>query len=105
MNIWAIDIDIPLKVLLLELVHQFGENTLMLINPEQHYQAAEIATFNDKRLSAYIYTFGQNRGYYGLDLKYPIVAHNIIGENENLSLNQTLDIITIHLFSENFRQH
>ena len=30
MNVWAINKDIPLKLLLLELVHRYGENTLAL---------------------------------------------------------------------------
>lgn len=99
MNVWAIDKDAPLKLLLLELVHRYGENTLVLINHDQHYQAIELAPLNDYSLSAYIYTFAQNRGRYGIDLRYPINAHNIIGENENLTLEQTIEIINIHLFS------
>ena len=99
MNVWAIDKAMPLKLLLLELVHRYGENTLALNNREQHYEAIEISTANDPQLSAYIFTFAQNPGRYGVDLKYPIAAHNIIGENENLSLDQVIDIIAIHLFS------
>lgn len=99
MNVWAIEKDTPLKLLLLELVHRYGENTLVLINPDQHYQAIELSTLNDSSLSAYIFTFAQNPGCYGIDLKYPIAANNIIGANENLTLNQVLEIIAIHLFS------
>jgi hypothetical protein len=99
MNVWAINKDMPLKLLLLELVHRYGENTLALNNQEQHFQAIELCTLNDSRLSAYIYTFGQSTGRYGIDLKYPISAHNIVGENENLVLDQIIEIISIHLFS------
>ena len=99
MNVWAIKKDSPLKLLLLELVHRYGENTLALNNQEQHYQAIEICTADDPHLAAYIYTFAQTAGRYGLDLKYPIAAHNIIGENENLSLDQVIDILATHLFS------
>ena len=99
MNVWAIDKDIPLKLLLLELVHCYGEDTLALNAQEQHYQAIEISVMDNPNLSAYIYTFGQNTGRYGIDLKYPISAHNIVGGNENLALDQTLEIIAIHLFS------
>ena len=99
MNVWAINKDNPLKLLLLELVHRYGENTLTLNNREQHYQAIEISTAHDPQLSAYIFTFAQNPGRYGIDLKYPIAAHHIIGENENLSLDQVIDIIDTHLFS------
>lgn len=99
MNVWAIDKDIPLKLLLLELVHRYGENTLALNTKEQHFQAVELCTLNDSSLSTYIFTFGQSPERYGIDLKYPISAHNIIGENENLTLEQIIEIISIHLLS------
>jgi hypothetical protein len=99
MNVWAINKDTPLKLLLLELVHRYGENTLALNNREQHFKAIELCMLNDPALSAYIYTFGQTSGRYGIDLRYPISAHNIVGENENLTLDQILEIISIHLFS------
>lgn len=98
MNVWAIDKDTPLKLLLLELVHRYGENALALNTKEQHYQAIELCTLNDASLSAYIYTFAQTPGRYGIDLKYPIPAHNIVGENEGLTLDQVIEIISTHLF-------
>jgi len=98
MNVWAIEKDTPLKLLLLELVHRYGENTLALNNREQHYKAIEICLLNDPSLSAYIYTFGQNSGRYGIDLKYPISTNNIVGENEDLALDQIIEIISTHLF-------
>ena len=99
MNVWAIDKDIPLKLLLLELVHRYGENTLALNNQEQHFQAIDLCTITEPDISAYIYTFGQSSGRYGIDLKYPISTHNIVGENENLTLDQIIEILSIHLFS------
>jgi hypothetical protein len=99
MNVWAIKKDIPLKLLLLELVYRYGENTLALKEQELHFQAIDLCTVNEPALSAYIYTFGQNAGCYGIDLRYPISAHNIVGENENLTLNQIIEIISTHLFS------
>ena len=99
MNVWAIDKDPPLKVLLLELVHRYGENALALSSQEPHFQAIDLRTRHNNGLSVYIYTFGQLPGRYGIDLRYPIAAHNSIGENENLVLDQILDAIAIHLFS------
>jgi hypothetical protein len=98
MNVWAINKDIPLKLLLLELVHRYGENTLALNNQEQHFQAIDLCMLNEPGISAYIYTFGQSSGRYGIDLKYPISAHNIVGENENLTLDQIVEILSTHLF-------
>ncbi|MFI3189325.1 MAG: hypothetical protein QX190_07115 [Methylococcales bacterium] len=99
MNVWAIDKDAPLKVLLIELVHRYGENAIMLNSAEQHKQAIEIFTPAHSKLRAYIYTFGQQTGRYGIDLKYPIAAHNIVGENEEQTLEQILSILESHLFS------
>lgn len=99
MNVWAIDKALPLKVLLLELVHRYGENTLALNTREQHFQAIELCRLDDFSLSAYIFTFGQLAERYGVDLRYPIATHNIVGENENLTLEQTIEIITIHLLA------
>jgi hypothetical protein len=98
MNVWAIKKDTPLKLLLLELVHRYGENTLALNTREQHYQAIDVCTINEPTLSADIYTFGQSAGRYGIDLRYPISAHNIVGENEDLTLDQIIEIISTHLF-------
>ncbi len=98
MNVWAIDKDTPLKVLLIELVHRYGENAILLNSAEQHQQAIEIFTPNHPTLRAYIYTFGQQAGRYGIDLKYPIATHNIVGENEEQSLTQVLSILESHLF-------
>ncbi len=98
MNVWAINKDLPLKLLLLELVHRYGENTLALNTREQHHQAIDICMLDDPSLSAYVYTFGQSTGRYGIDLRYPISAHNIVGENENLTLDQIIEIISTHLF-------
>ena len=99
MNVWAINKDMPLKLLLPELVHRYGENILALNTREQHYQAIDLCLLNDPALSAYIYTFGQSAGLYGIDLRYPISAHNIVGENENLTLDQIIEILSTHLFS------
>lgn len=97
MNVWAIDKDQRLKVLLIELVHRYGENAIFLNNAEQHKQAIEIFTPEQPKLRAYIYTFGQQNGCYGIDLKYPIATHNIIGEHEELHLEQILSILESHL--------
>ena len=99
MNVWSINKDAPLKVLLIELVHRYGENAILLDSKEQHRQAIEIFTSEQPKLRAYIYTFGQQLGRYGIDLKYPIATHNIVGEHEEQSLAQILSILEAHLFS------
>lgn len=97
MNVWAINKNIALKVLLIELVHRYGEHTILLSDTEQHVQAIEIFTSEQPKLRAYIYTFGQQAGCYGIDLRYPITAHNIVGEHEEQCLEQILSILESHL--------
>ena len=98
MNIWVLKKDIPLKLLLLELVQRYGENVLALNYSEQNFQAIDIHLPDEPKLSAYVYTFGQTQGLYGIDLRYPIATNNIVGESENLNLEQAIGIIATHLF-------
>ena len=98
MNIWALKKDIPLKLLLLELVQRYGENVLALNDSEQNFQAIDIHLPDEPKLSAYVYTFGQTHGLYGIDLRFPITTNNIVGESENLNLEQAIGIIATHLF-------
>ena len=99
LNVWAIDKEPSLKVLLIELVHRYGENAILLDESVSHFQAIEIFPQDNPKLRAYIYTFGQRAERYGIDLKYPIATNNIIGENEEQSLAQVLSILEAHLFS------
>ena len=98
MNIWVLKKDIPLKLLLLELVQRYGENVLALNDSEQNFQAIDIHLPDEPKLSAYVYTFGQTQGLYGIDLRYHIATNNIVGESENLNLEQAIGIIATHLF-------
>lgn len=99
MNVWAIKKDPLLKLLLLELVHRYGENKLFLNTRENNFKAIELHTEQDSKLAVYVFTFAQNKNCFGIDLRFPIVDHNIIGENENLTLEQIMSIIDTHLFS------
>ncbi|MCX7084413.1 MAG: hypothetical protein NTY69_02640 [Methylococcales bacterium] len=98
MNIWALKKDIPLRALLLELQQRYSEINWELNSQEQNAQAIELFLPEAPTLSAYVYTFGQNPNSYGIDLRYPIPAHNSVGENENLNLDRAIEIIAIHLF-------
>jgi hypothetical protein len=66
---------------------------------KQRYQAIELCVVSGTAISAYIFTFGQNSGRYGIGLRYPISEHNIVGENENMNLNKIIEIRSTHLFS------
>lgn len=91
--------DPPLKVLLITWQHRFGENTLLVHLAEQHFQALELISVNDVNLRAYVYTFAQPPDCYGVDLKYPLAMHNIIGGHEQQTLEQVLAILQTHFLN------
>lgn len=96
MNVWAINKAVAIKIFLIELVHRYGENLFYLDEESQQYQAVELYLSTNPDISVYVYTFAQTLDKYAIDLKYPLPEHNIIGENENLSLEQLISIISIH---------
>lgn len=96
MNVWTIDKTLTIKHFLFELVHSYGENRFSFNEDIDQQQAIEIYLNDCPELAAYIYTFAQAHERYGVDLKYPLTVNNIIGENENLNLDQLISIITTH---------
>ncbi len=96
MNPWAVNKELRIKHFLLELVYRYGENTFLLKEHPEQFQAVEVYLSGQPNLSAYIYTFAQPPEKYAVDLKFPIAQYSIIGENENLSLEQLFTIFTIH---------
>ncbi|MGR9116728.1 MAG: hypothetical protein ACU85E_13255 [Gammaproteobacteria bacterium] len=96
MNVWAIDKELRIKHFLVELVHRYGEDTFSLLEHPEQFQAVEIYLGNRSDLSAYIYTFAQPFEKYAIDLMFPLPEHDIIGENENLNLEQLFSILGIH---------
>ena len=96
MNVWAINKELRIKHFLIELVHRYGENTFSLREHPDQLQAVEIYLSERSELSAYIYTFAQSFEKYAVDLLFPYTEHDIIGENENLNLEQLFSILNIH---------
>ncbi|MDO8828076.1 hypothetical protein [Methylophaga sp.] len=96
MNVWAINKAVAIKLFLIELVHRYGENMFYLDGDSQQFQAVEIYSATNPDISVYVYTFAQPLDKYAVDLKYPLPENDIIGENENLSLEQLISIVTIH---------
>lgn len=96
MNVWSIEKDFALKHFLIELVHRHGENTFSLHEHPDQFRAVEIYLSGLPELSAYVYTFAQNENSYAVDLKYPLPENNIIGANENLTLEQLFAILRTH---------
>ncbi len=96
MNVWAIDKELRIKHFLIELIHRYGENRFSLLEHADQFQAIEIFLRDQQTLSAYIYTFAQSKQKYAIDLIFPITENNILGENENLTLEQLFNILQVH---------
>lgn len=96
MNVWALEKEVRIKHFLLEVIHRYGENLFSVHELPEQYRAIGIFKPYEPELSAYIFTFAQNTDKYGIDLYYPIAQHNIVGENENLSLEQLFSVFNIH---------
>jgi len=96
MNVWSINKELRIKHFLIELVHRYGENTFSCHEHPEQRQAVEIFLSDQSELSAYVYTFAQSGDRYAVDLKYPYPEHDLIGDNENLNLEQLFSILSIH---------
>lgn len=96
MNVWALEKELRIKHFLIELVHRYGENTFSLREHPDQFQAVEIYLGGRPDLSAYVYSFAQPIEKYAVDLMFPFPEYDIIGENENLNLEQLFSILSIH---------
>jgi hypothetical protein len=96
MNVWAIDKDLSIKLFLLELIHRFGENTFLLNEEVVHPQAVEIFMAEEPGLRAYIFSFCQQAEHYGIDLFFPLEQSEIVGESEELNLDEVISIVQTH---------
>lgn len=96
MNVWSINKELRIKHFLIELVHRYGENAFSLREHPKQFQAVEIYLCDRTDLGAYIYTFAQPLEKFAVDLLFPYPEHNIVGENENLSLERLFSILSIH---------
>ncbi len=102
MNIWSLAKDVYLKHLLLELAERFGIDSFVPSERwREDFQAVGIDTPNEPGLSAYVFTYGQEPGKYGLHLEYPrhpdSAPENVANQKEGISLNDLVDILRQHL--------
>lgn len=100
MNIWAINKDISIKLLLLTLEEKFDlKNIELLITDDVEDKSIRISDNGMMGLSAYIYSFAQQQGNYGVHLEYPAKADSQPFDMEifeELSLERVIDVLSIH---------
>ena len=100
MNVWSLDKDITIKLLLLLIEERIGLQHFEILSEDG--LSARAVRLNDARikgLSAYIYTLGQQKECYGIDLEYPsFVAGSVsnVESLEELTLDEIFDAVTHH---------
>jgi hypothetical protein len=102
MNIWALEKDEPLKLLLLILKDRFGAEAFALTEQgTADYRAVSLRGPGPAEIRAYVFTHGQTAGKYGLHLEYPEHPENpaapVSTARENLALPELMDLLHAHL--------
>lgn len=102
-NIWALNKDPAIKVILLMLQHKLGPDTFLLLDEERlNDKAIRIATDATRHeLSAYVYSYAQSKERYGLDLEFPYLIETHADDQSirlnDLTAEEVLERVIEHL--------
>lgn len=100
MNIWAIDKDISIKLLLILLDEKINLEQLSIVQAVALNSKA--IRFSDpliEDLCAYIYSYGQVQDHYGVQLEYPRYETSQFYTTETfeeVTLTRLVDLLTVH---------
>lgn len=102
MNIWALPKDVYLKHLLLVLAEKYGADCFALAPYwQENFQAVGICRPDNPELLAHVFTYGQAAGKFGVHLEFPDLSDSswagVAKEKEDISLNDLVDILAVHL--------
>jgi hypothetical protein len=101
MNIWALDKDVSIKVLLLLLGDKVCTDKLMLSSRQVlDSRAVRLEKTGDPLISAYLYTYGQDEGKCGVHLEFPVNEESDISSSldvyENVGIDALADMLRVH---------
>lgn len=100
LNLWALPKDKVLRAALLKLDQRFGSRRFTLSDRRcDHPGAVVICKPDQPDVLAYLYTFGQEAGCFGLHLEYPRFADTPAPTQdvyENLSFERLADLLRTH---------
>jgi hypothetical protein len=100
MNIWALPKDATIRVALLRLSGDHDLQELALdCDTERSRQAIRICHRRIPGLSAYLFTYAQPHGRYGLQLRYPTEAPGAAppyGPLEEIDLERLTELLSMH---------
>jgi hypothetical protein len=102
MNIWALKKDISIKHLLLMLCEIFQQGSYeIIVSPLDDERAIRLTNPPATEAQLYIFTYGQEEGFYGVHIEYPNLQetnyNDTIEIRENVSLSSLVSIITTNL--------
>ena len=94
-NLWSLEKDISIKTILILLQHEFGPEAFMLLDEEMLNEKAVriVSPTTQHELSAYLYSYAQREGHYGLDLEFPFLIETR-ADDQTIRLND-LDADTV----------
>lgn len=98
-NIWSLNKNHAVKLLLLRLAEHFQSAELRYPSPANYDDQAIRIMSRATDMSLYVYTYGQPDGCYGIDLEYPGPSESVFTEErfEGLELEKALEVIAAHL--------
>jgi len=99
MNIWGLNKDNAIRRLLHALLDRFGPDAFAISGRwENDESAVGLYQPDEESMLAYIFTYGQETGRYGLHLEYPGV--NGLGDSmqmiEGIGLNHLIELLQAH---------
>jgi hypothetical protein len=99
MNVWALNKDNAIRQLLHVLSDRFGPDALAISRRwEKEVNAVGLYQPGEESLLAYLFTYGQETGRYGLHLEYPGVNGLSASTEmiEDIGLNHLIDLLQAH---------
>lgn len=102
LNIWACEKDDSIKLLLLLLTKELGNDNFDISeNINLDSRSVRIHSKDDHLVSVYIYTYGQLKDKYGIHLEFPFHDEADISSSmdiyEGVSFDRLLDLVRSHL--------
>ncbi|RTL54170.1 MAG: hypothetical protein EKK46_08530 [Rhodocyclaceae bacterium] len=101
MNIWALPKDRDVRATLLKLEQRLGAGAFVVSQRRCDHPGAVVLCKPDQAdVVAYLYTFGQEPGRYGLHLEYPMFPGQPVAPpdiHEGIVLDRVADLLRIHL--------
>jgi hypothetical protein len=98
MNPWALPKDRAIRRLMVGLAERLGPDALIIAAGSQDVAGAVtlLRPGEDEALRAFVFSFGQPAGRYGLHLDFPHPDPAVADRFEGLSLTQLAEVLGMH---------